>query len=371
MIGPYKVVKLIGEGGMGHVYQAHDTVLERDVGVKLISREALRGNEEALKRFLAEGKLTARIRNRHVVEVHGLGTDKEGNPYLVMELLHGRTLRQALMAREPFPLSRIVDIGTQILTALVAAHEHVVHRDLKPPNIFLTRDDEGKDFVKVLDFGIAKALSEATADLTGQGMIVGTPAYTAPEVVLGVRERRDPRQDLYGVGVMLYEMTTGRSPWPLMENRAIYTALLTGKRPRRLREVVPEINAAFADIVDKAMAISADDRYQSAAEFRAALRSVESTVVSTEPVAETTPDRPVEAVGSPPALEVPSPARAAAPTPPANDDDESTEVHRKRVAIAALAEKAGQAAAVEVSGPRVWRGRAHSTEYAAHRLRRQ
>jgi serine/threonine-protein kinase len=371
-IGPYQVVEAIGKGGMGQVYRARDTVLDRDVAVKLISRRALQGNEDALVRFLAEAKLTARICNRHVVEVHALGTDCDGSPYLVMELLHGRTLRRALQDREPFPLARIVSIGDQILTALVAAHEHVVHRDLKPPNIFLTRDEDGKDFVKVLDFGIAKALSDATADLTGQGMIVGTPLYTAPEVVLGPNDRRDRRQDLYGVGVMLFEMATGTAPWPWTDALPIYRALHAGKKPRRIREAAPEIDPAFAQVVDKAMAMRAEDRYQSAAEFRAALRSV-----SLAGAGGRSAERPAEPLllgaGAQCAAQAtpdPQPKRPSTVPPLAAADEGSTTLIRERLRrIGAIAPKIGQPAAVEISGGRVWSGRAGSTEYAAHRLR--
>jgi serine/threonine protein kinase len=274
MLGGFRLVEQIGEGGMGHVYRAQDTALDREVAIKLISREVLHGNQEAVKRFLAEAKLTARIRHRNVVQVYGLGSDRDGNPYLVMEVLEGKTLRDALKARESFPLPRIVHIATQILSALAVAHEHLVHRDLKPGNIFLTHDGETEDFVKVLDFGVAKALSDAAADLTGEGMLVGTPQYIAPEIVLGKGDRQDPRQDLYAVGVLLFLMATGKSPWPSTDTRAIYSAIHAGKGPRRIRDVAPGVDPFFAEAVDRALAVNPDERFQSAADFRSALRSL-------------------------------------------------------------------------------------------------
>ena len=163
MLGSFRLLERIGEGGMGTVYRAHDTALDRPVVVKLISARELLGNNTATKRFLAEARFTARIRHPNVVQVHGLGTDPDGNPYLVMELLEGTDLDHALKAGEAFPLARIVHIGTQMLSGLAAAHEHLVHRDLKPANVYLAHHGETKNFVKLLDFGIAKALSDATA----------------------------------------------------------------------------------------------------------------------------------------------------------------------------------------------------------------
>jgi serine/threonine protein kinase len=273
-LGPYRLLEPLGEGGMGKVYRARDTVLDRDVAVKVISRDLLHGNAEAVTRFLAEAKLTARIRHPNVVQIHTLGTDSSGNPFLVMELLEGKTLKQALQAREPFPLPRIVHITSQILAALGASHEHLVHRDIKPANIFLVEERGVRDTVKVLDFGVAKAASEAALDLTGEGRFVGTPAFIAPEVVTGRGDSKDPRQDLYAVGVLLFLMLTGKSPWPSGDSQVIFGALHAGKRPRSIRDVHPSIDPALADLVDRAMALSPDDRFQSAAEFLAALRAL-------------------------------------------------------------------------------------------------
>lgn len=273
-LGSFELLELIGEGGMGHVYRARDTALERDVALKLISRAALHGNDDALQRFLTEAKLTARIRHPNVVQVHALGTDSQGNPYLVMELIEGKTLRDALKAGERFPHARLVALGSQILAALAAAHQHLVHRDLKPANLMLT-DENGEERIKVLDFGVAKAISDATADLTGAGKVVGTAAYMAPETVLGNGDRQDPRQDLYAVGVMLFQMATGgKSPWAANTAEAIFTAIHAGKSPRRIRDVLPTVDPFLAEVIDRALAVAPDHRWQSATEFLSALRTL-------------------------------------------------------------------------------------------------
>lgn len=274
MLGSFRLLEEIGAGGMGHVYRAHDTVLDRDVAIKLVAREFLSSNAQAVERFLSEARLTARIRHRNIVQVYGFGTDPAGSPYFVMELLHGRNLLDALKANEPFPLARIINIGSQILSALTAAHEHVVHRDLKPGNVFLTSDADGNDCVTVLDFGVAKAVNDATADLTGQKkLVLGTRRYSAPEMLLGTGMRDDPRQDLYSLGVILFQMAARKSPWTPAELDVVEKLLRIGRKPQPLLAAAPEVDPFFAEIVDRALAVDPAERWQSAGAFRAALRS--------------------------------------------------------------------------------------------------
>src|SRR5262249_2474493 len=212
---------------------------------------------------------------RNIVQVFALGTDAAGAPYLVMELLHGKTLGDALKAKEEFPLPRIVQIGSQILSALATAHEHVVHRDLKPGNVFLSRDADGGDHVTLLDFGVAKAVNDAVADLTGKKkLVLGTRRYSAPEMLLGTGPRDDPRQDLYAVGVLLFLMASRKFPWTPAELDVVETLLRAGRRPRSLKEVLPEVDPHFAAVVDRALAVDPDERWPSASAFRAALRSL-------------------------------------------------------------------------------------------------
>src|SRR6266567_3305824 len=274
MLGPYKLIEEIGAGGMGRVFRALDTVLQRPVAVKVINPEFLLGNKQAGERFIREARLTARIRHRNVVPVYHLGTDTNGNPFLVMELLQGRTLTAALEAKERFPLSRIVSIGTQVLAALAAAHAHLVHRDLKPGNIFLTPQPDGDDLVTVLDFGVDKALKDAGADLTRQQkLVIGTRSYSAPEMLLATGTRDDPRQDLYSLGVVLFLLASGKLPWTPAETENLEKLLREGRKPRRLRDVAPDVDPFFAEVVDRALAVDPAERWQSARDFGTALRS--------------------------------------------------------------------------------------------------
>jgi serine/threonine protein kinase/Tol biopolymer transport system component len=216
-IGPYRLDALIGEGGMGQVFRAHDTALGRDVAIKLLPPH-LTSDPQRRARFAREARLLASLDHAHIARVHGFET-REGVHALVMELIDGETLG-ALIAGTGMPVSRALVLARQIADALDAAHDHgIVHRDLKPANIKVTPAGE----VKVLDFGLAKAsdpgsgevdadqLPTVTADATRQGLILGTPAYMSPEQARG--QRTDKRTDIWAFGCVLYEMLCGRGPF--------------------------------------------------------------------------------------------------------------------------------------------------------------
>ena len=184
-LGPFEVVDLIGTGGMGAVYRAHDPRLRRDVAIKVLASGGL-GDPTRLRRFEQEALAVARLAHPNIIAVHDIG-DFDGSPFIVTELLEGSTLREKM--GRPMPLRKAVEIATEIGHGLAAAHEHgIVHRDIKPENVFITR--EGR--VKILDFGIARltdldeAMTETAATLTGLGAI-GTAAYMSPEQARGVR----------------------------------------------------------------------------------------------------------------------------------------------------------------------------------------
>ncbi|HEX6241706.1 MAG TPA: serine/threonine-protein kinase, partial [Polyangiales bacterium] len=206
--GRFDVIEKLGEGAMGQVYRARQVAVGRMVALKLIHVDAVRSTETAA-RFQREMKLTARIEHANTVRVYDFGT-WQGQLYLAMELLRGKTLRDELATAGRFPLARIVHIARQVLRALAAAHsEGIVHRDLKPENIMLLDQYGERDLVKVLDFGIAKSFDEPEeVRMTGAGAIIGTPAYMSPEQAMG--QRVDPRSDLYSLGIMLFEMASGR-----------------------------------------------------------------------------------------------------------------------------------------------------------------
>src|ERR1700675_3826723 len=215
-LGSYDITAQIGAGGMGEVYQAHDTKLGRDVAIKVLP-EAFAHDPERLSRFQREAKLLASLNHPNIATIHGL-EDSNGTSYLVMELVPGETLAQRIKRDGAVPVEEALTIGKQIAEALEAAHEKgIIHRDLKPANVKLT--PEGK--VKVLDFGLAKAFAgdTATEDIgnsptlsmaaTMQGVILGTAAYMSPEQAKG--KQVDKRTDIWAFGAVLYELLTGKA----------------------------------------------------------------------------------------------------------------------------------------------------------------
>src|SRR6202171_4720151 len=214
-LGPYEILSAIGAGGMGEVYQAHDTKLGRDVAIKVLP-EAFAHDPERLSRFQREAKMLASLNHPNIATIHGL-EQSGGTSYLVMELVSGETLQERVKREGPVPVEEALAIAKQIAEALEAAHEKgIIHRDLKPANVKLT--PEGK--VKVLDFGLAKAFAEdsSTVDMsnsptlsmaaTMHGVILGTAAYMSPEQAKG--KAVDKRTDIFAFGAVLYELITGK-----------------------------------------------------------------------------------------------------------------------------------------------------------------
>ena len=205
----YRVEALLGEGGMGLVYRATHIQLHKALAIKVLRSENIR-DEEVLARFRREAQSASNIGNEHIVDIHDFGTLPDGSTYFVMECLEGLDLIDAIDAAQRLPEGRAIHIARQICLALGAAHDaEIVHRDLKPENVFLTRRGEDEDFVKVLDFGIAKVANRPHR-LTRDGEVLGTPHYMSPEQCAG--NDIDHRTDIYALGVLLYEMVTGRVP---------------------------------------------------------------------------------------------------------------------------------------------------------------
>ena len=197
-IGKYDIVKPLGKGAMGIVYLAHDTILERDVALKVMVA-AIADDPELKTRFEREAKAVARMTHPNVVNVFDLGSHTDGSPFIAMELLKGMDLQKAVRTPPPLTLERKVNIIVQVLAGLAHAHQAgIVHRDIKPANIFINQDGT----VKIMDFGVARL---TTASMTGTGNIVGTADYMSPEQVKGAKV--DGRSDLFSVGCMLYELS--------------------------------------------------------------------------------------------------------------------------------------------------------------------
>ena len=219
----YQVLRVIGRGGMGAVYEGSHLGLGKRVAIKVLLQK-LAKNQEAIERFHREATNASRIGNDHVADINDIGYTPDGRTFVVMELLEGKTLGRLIQETAPMPAARVVHIIRQVLLGLGAAHDKgVVHRDVKPDNIFLVRAGEDPDYVKILDFGVSK-ITEGTEQqlrLTKTGMVVGTPVYMAPEQAMGATV--DFRADLYSVGVMFYEMLAGRPPFYAPN----YVALMT------------------------------------------------------------------------------------------------------------------------------------------------
>ncbi|MCB9591581.1 MAG: serine/threonine protein kinase [Sandaracinaceae bacterium] len=260
--GRYAVRELLGRGGMGSVYRALHTALDREVAVKiLLGKEA-----RSAGRLLREARAAAAIRHDHVVAVHDVAALDDGTPFLVMELLDGESLDQRLLARGALEIVEAIDITLQLLAGLEAVHQTgVVHRDVKPANVFLLAGDAVR--VKLLDFSISK-LSEAS-QLTRTGEIVGTPRYLSPEQARGLPDV-DARVDVWAVGVLLHEMLTGETPFDAETVSGLVTSILVDD-PRPPSATRPEVPPALDRVVTVALSKSPDDRYASATAMRLAL----------------------------------------------------------------------------------------------------
>jgi len=208
----YRILGRIGEGGMGTVYLCEHIALGKRMAVKVLRPEFSR-DEELLRRFQHEARAASQIGQENIIDVFDFGHTAEGSAYFVMEALEGESLGRILTREGPMSLQRALPILMQICRALGAAHQRgIVHRDLKPENVFVVRREDGADFVKVLDFGISKsALASEAKRLTRAGSIIGTPEYMSPEQAAATSV--DHRSDIYGFGVVAYEMLTGRLPF--------------------------------------------------------------------------------------------------------------------------------------------------------------
>jgi serine/threonine-protein kinase len=262
--GKYRVVRLIGEGGMGTVYEGEHVRIKRRVAIKALLPSI--ATVEGIERFEREAQAAGEIGNEHILEVLDLGMLASGEHYMVMEYLDGQTLAQRLADRGRLGAEETAHIALQVLIALAAAHgAGIIHRDMKPENVFILPEKAGhRDFVKLIDFGISKftrARPEAM-NVTKTGSVLGTPFYMSPELCRGAAPA-DARTDLYGVGVMMYEAVSGRLPFQSDTFNDLLFRIVFETAPP-LQTLVPEIDATFAAMVTRAMQKDPAARYQSA-----------------------------------------------------------------------------------------------------------
>lgn len=255
--GQYRVLKLIGKGGMGSVFLAEDPVLKRKMAIKTLRAE-LATNAVSKERFLREAKIVSALKHEHIVTIYNFG-EEYGIPYLVMEYLEGYSLEDIIQKKKKWNWVQIIRLGREIARALSVAHAHnLIHRDIKPANIWLETVDKktNKTRVKILDFGLARYV-EQSGGLTQAGMVVGTPHYVSPEQARG--KDLDPRSDLFSMGVVLYRLSTKKMPFDGEDTLALLTALAVDT-PKPMREHNPEVPAEFDELVMKLLAKCPDDR---------------------------------------------------------------------------------------------------------------
>jgi serine/threonine-protein kinase len=284
VVGKYRLLDQIGEGGMGIVYRAEHTVLGSPAAVKILMQQFTR-NAVVVDRFFTEAKATSAIRHPGIVQVFDYGRLETGQAFIAMELLRGEDLTGFLARHRTLDAALVAQIGLQLLSALEAAHlTGVVHRDIKPDNIYLVRDPSapGAIRVKILDFGIAKLMGDRVGpkSKTKSGAILGTPAYMAPEQCRGGVEI-DARADLYAVGCILFELLTGRTPF-VAEGDGEIMAMHIYEQPPRLRDVAPGLPSELDTLLARMLTKSPADRTPSAAWALAALERVPLEPISGE-----------------------------------------------------------------------------------------
>jgi serine/threonine protein kinase len=270
----YRVHHRLGKGGMGEVYLAEHIAIGRKVAIKTLNAH-LQDKPEIAERFMQEARTSSLVRHTNIVDILDFGHTDRGAPYFVMEYLEGEDLKTVLKRERVLPWERARDIILQVCAALAAAHaQGVVHRDLKPDNIYLIRQGE-QELVKVLDFGIAKISREAGEEMTQTGVLLGTPEYMSPEQAQD--QPLDGRSDIYAMGVLMFRMFTGRLPFRAKAFMAVL-AMHMQQPPPRPSEVDPTrpVSPRQEAVILRCLAKNPDERYQSADELAAAIREIDA-----------------------------------------------------------------------------------------------
>jgi tRNA A-37 threonylcarbamoyl transferase component Bud32 len=270
-IGGYEILGLVGSGAMGRVYLARDTRLDRRVAIKVMKPAKAR-DPAARRRFIRESQAAAAVEHPHVMTIHQVDEDR-GLPFIVMQFLHGDTLAAYGRGHDRLPLREVVRIGREVAEGLAAAHRcGLVHRDIKPDNIFL--EGEART-VRIIDFGLARDFSGDPSTVTVDGALIGTPAYMPPERI-GSHDL-DAKSDLFGLGVILYELLAGRLPFEGQSMVAMLAAISRGG-PLHLRDAAPDVPAGVADIVMRLIAHDKADRPADAPAVGAELAAIERSL---------------------------------------------------------------------------------------------
>src|SRR5262245_34148953 len=297
--GKYRLDALLAEGGMGAVYRATHVMLGKTVAIKLIRPEIV-ASPEIVRRFQREARAATALNHPNIVSVYDLGQTPDGTLYIAMEYIDGPSLKTLIQSGRPIPLTRSISILRQVASALATAHKHnIVHRDLKPHNIMLATGPDGSELAKLVDFGIAKTFDEST-QLTSAGSALGTPYYMSPEQIEG--RTVDARSDIYALGIILYEMLVGEVPFADQSTPAVLVKQLKERpvRPSLRNAAVPP---ALEAIALRCLEKDPELRFQTAADFGAALNEASTTLTAT--AADVTVVSPAKAAAMEPTLVTP------------------------------------------------------------------
>lgn len=307
VLDKYRVERVLGQGGMGVVVAATHVDLDQKVALKFLLPEAL-AHPELVERFAREAKAAARIQSQHVVRVIDTGRMPSGAPFMVMEYLEGQDLGELLDREARLPRALAVDYVLQALEAIGEAHAAgIVHRDLKPSNLFLAKQRDRRQIVKVLDFGISKLEDRSAAPITRTATMMGSPHYMSPEQLVSSRDV-DPRSDIWSLGVILYELVAGRRPFS-GESMPEVVGQILRNAPERLGALVPDVGLDFELVVARCLASEPENRFASVAQLAEALRGFASDSAVASLSAERTA-RVLGAASVPPASAVTAPESA-------------------------------------------------------------
>jgi serine/threonine protein kinase len=293
--GKYALLRELGSGGTGTVYEAENLVVGKKVAIKLMNPGAF-AEKDSHARFVTEARAAARIAHANVVDIHDLGVGKDGIPYMVMELLRGETLESIIDARGPLAPAFACELFLQVLAGLSAAHaQGIVHCDLKPANVLVTHPRPDRPLVKVLDFGVARGV-EAASQV--DQIVMGTPMYMAPEQVTG--DPVDFRTDVYQACATLFAMLSGQDPFEAYTTRDVMKLVAKG-RSRDLQELVPDLPEELVSVVKDGMKVKRKDRIQSAEELAERIRPfvTSGNLVSLVPVHRTGSGKPLPMIIGP------------------------------------------------------------------------
>jgi predicted Ser/Thr protein kinase len=283
----YELLAHLGDGGTASVWRAKDRTLEREVAIKFLYVVDERQVDELRKQFLREARIACAVKHRNVIQTMDFGQLDDGRAYMVMELLHGEELTQRIDTEPRLSVEEVVKIVSDVLRGLAAIHEGgIVHRDLKPENIYLERDQDDL-YPKILDFGIAKSIdrtrgsSRRSVLTTKEGLVVGTPEYMPPEQARGVRDL-DARADVWSVGVIMFELLTGKLPFDEPSEAEVIIKVVTTDAPKAI-DINPEVPKTLSDLIAKALMRDRDQRYQTATEMLQALQEAARVIGSEIP----------------------------------------------------------------------------------------